>query len=654
MKRILIANRGEIACRIIRTAAKMGIETVAVYSDPDAHARHVKQADYSHAIGGDSAVSSYLDMKKIIAAAKDSGADAIHPGYGFLSENPEFAEAVQASGLVFIGPPAQAIRSMGLKDQAKQLMAAAGVAVIPGYDGGDQSPKALEKQAAVLGYPVMIKARAGGGGKGMCRVDSAKKFLDAVAATKREAESSFGDGHVLLEKYITAPRHIEVQVFADSHGNIVHLFERDCTLQRRHQKVIEEAPAPTITLATRNAMTEAAIAAARAISYQGAGTVEFIVDGSKEATPHGFWFMEMNTRLQVEHPVTEEITGFDLVEWQIRIANGEALPAQQHDIQIRGHAIEARVYAEDADAKFLPTPGTIHYAAFPDNARVDHGINSSDQISPFYDPMIAKVVCKGADRKAALSALYHALGDVRIHGIVTNTAFLQNLISHDDVAAMAIDTSWIDHHLDELNLAATTDDELIAAAGLVLAAADGAFAHNDGWRIWGGGQIPVNFMLNKEPIERRIIFARDHIAVIGGATRQIFAAVERNTAIPNQIILHHDHHRDTISWLDHCGQISLNINGRGLRISRIDRLTPQNFSDSGSSVIAPMTGIISMVNVKIGEQVEAGDVLVRMEAMKMEHALAAPCGGTVTSIDGGVGMNVKDGAVLIEIEKEEA
>jgi len=419
IKSILIANRGEIACRIIKTAQDMGIKTVAIASRPDAGARHTKRADHVVMIGGDSAATSYLDQDKVIKAALESGADAIHPGYGFLSENPEFVDAVEKAGLTFIGPTADAIRKMGLKDKAKQLMSAAGVPVVPGYDEADQSDEVLKKAADDIGYPVMIKARAGGGGKGMRRVDDESGFIDALQSTRREAAASFGDDHVLIEKCITAPRHIEVQVFADTHGNIVHLFERDCTLQRRHQKVIEEAPAPGMNEETRQAMTDAAVKAAAAISYRGAGTVEFIVDGSDGLKPDGFWFMEMNTRLQVEHPVTEMITGFDLVRWQILVASGEKLPVQQDEINICGHAVEARVYAEDAAAGFLPAPGKISKAVFPESGRIDHGINDVDMISPFYDPMIAKVITAAPSRDEAMDDLVSALSQTHLMGTVT-------------------------------------------------------------------------------------------------------------------------------------------------------------------------------------------------------------------------------------------
>ncbi|MEM7289987.1 MAG: biotin carboxylase N-terminal domain-containing protein, partial [Pseudomonadota bacterium] len=426
-KKLLIANRGEIACRIMETAHEMGVETVAVFSDADVNAQHRLIADEAVHIGQAVASESYLRGDKIIQAALDTGADAIHPGYGFLSENSVFVEAVEKAGLTFVGPSAEAIRAMGLKDAAKKLMQEAGVPVVPGYHGDMQDPGFLAAKANEIGYPVLIKARAGGGGKGMRKVDEPKEFAAALQGAQREGEASFGDGHVLIEKYVTAPRHIEVQVFGDNHGNVVHLFERDCSLQRRHQKVIEEAPAPGMSEEMRTAMGEAAIKAAQAINYSGAGTIEFIVDGSNGLHPDRFWFMEMNTRLQVEHPITEAITGIDLVEWQLRIADDEYLPKFQDELSINGHAFEARLYAEDVPKGFLPATGTLEYLEFSDAARNDSGVAEGDTISPYYDPMIAKVITHAETRKEALEELESALGETRIAGTVTNVAFLRAL-----------------------------------------------------------------------------------------------------------------------------------------------------------------------------------------------------------------------------------
>ncbi len=668
INRILIANRGEIACRIIRTAKMMGIETVAVYSEPDTKARHRHLADHAVAIGGDSPASSYLDKDKIIAAAISSGADAIHPGYGFLSENPEFVEAAEAAGLIFIGPTADAMRAMGLKDRAKQLMDAAGIPVVPGYDGKDQSPDLLSRKADEIGYPVMIKARAGGGGKGMRRVENAADFRDALSSTKREAASRFGDVHVLLEKCINKPRHIEIQIFADTMGNTVHLFERDCTLQRRHQKVIEEAPAPGMNDETRRAMTIAAVTAAKAINYRGAGTVEFITDGSDGLKPDQFWFMEMNTRLQVEHPVTEMITGYDLVEWQILVASGKPLPVSQDDITINGHAIEARIYAEDAAAGFLPTPGVITYAEFPQSQRVDHGISTSDQISPFYDPMIAKVIANGHDRKAAMGAVYQALGATHIHGTVVNTSFLQTLINHQDVIKMTIDTTWIDRNLNGLNVEAALDDVYIAIMAITVAAADGAFVPiphtQSGFRIWGHAQIMVRFALNKAIITRRITLFDDMVVVDlmageDGASSIQFSRVAHNADDahdPSALTITNAENglNYSVQWRDFFGQISVVVNNQRIRVNRIDRRDSQNHVDGGTRVIAPMTGIIRIIETAVGDKVKAGDVLVRMEAMKMEHALTAPCDGTISSINCGINETVNDSMVLAEIKQDDA
>src|SRR6185369_314301 len=451
MKSLLIANRGEIACRVIRTAQRLGIRTVAVYSDADAKALHVRMADEAVHIGPSPARESYLVGEKIIAAAKASKAEAIHPGYGFLSENADFAQAVIKAGLIWVGPKPASIRAMGLKDAAKKLMAEAGVPVTPGYLGEDQQPKQLKKEADAIGYPVLIKAVAGGGGKGMRRVDAAKDFDDALESAKREAASAFGDDRVLIEKYILSPRHIEVQVFGDSHGNVVHLFERDCSLQRRHQKVIEEAPAPGMDEATREAVCHAAVLAAKAVNYEGAGTVEFIADASEGLRSDRIWFMEMNTRLQVEHPVTEEITGQDLVEWQLRVASGEKLPLAQDELSITGHAIEARLYAEDPAKGFLPSVGRLEHFDLVEEGRIETGVEEGDAISPFYDPMIAKLIAKGVTREDAIRALADIFDELAIWPVKTNARFLFNTILDDDFFnGTKIDTGYIERRLDEL------------------------------------------------------------------------------------------------------------------------------------------------------------------------------------------------------------
>ena len=655
---ILIANRGEIACRIIATAKAMGIRTIAVASEPDRDARHADMADAVVHIGGDTAASSYLDQDKIIAAAKSQGADAIHPGYGFLSENPQFVDAVGQSGLIFIGPSADAIRAMGLKDQAKQLMANAGVPVVPGYDGEDQHDAVLESEAAKIGFPVMIKARAGGGGKGMRRVDAEADFIDALHATKREAINSFGDDHVLIEKYIAQPRHIEVQIFADHHGNIVHLFERDCSLQRRHQKVIEEAPAPGMTPEIRQAMTEAAITAARAIGYHGAGTVEFIVDGKSDLRPDGFWFMEMNTRLQVEHPVTEMITGFDLVAWQINIASGQTLPVSQDQIRISGHAVEARLYAEDSNAGFLPAPGPITAFDYPQNIRVDHGINTTDHISPYYDPMIAKLITHGADRSAAFLALRQGLCQTHIMGTTTNTSFLAVLASHQDVADMAIDTTWIDRHLDELNASMLPDDDDLTLMTLAHLSADGGIAEGQGWRIWGQATRLVRFLAGDQVIERRVHYLSDRDVMVSGGHQdqevQLTDSGDSQLTVKSQTAHGTTRtHTHTLRWIDHLGQISIDLGHAHHRIMRIDPLDVVSDQSSGHTITAPMTGVITVVEYEEGQKVAAGDILVRMEAMKMEHALTAPCNGTIANVYIAVGETVDDGMLMIALEPDE-
>ena len=501
-QKILIANRGEIACRIIRTARRMGVRTVAVHSDADANALHVEMADEAVHIGPSPVGESYLRGDRIIAAAKATGAEAIHPGYGFLSENPDFVDQVVAAGLVFIGPSAASIRAMGLKDAAKRLMEKAGVPVVPGYHGEDQGLVLLAGKAREIGYPVLIKARAGGGGKGMRRVENPDDFSEALSGARREAKAAFGDDAVLVEKYVEKPRHIEVQVFGDNFGNAVHLFERDCSAQRRHQKVIEEAPAPGMTAEMRKAMTEAAVKAAKAIGYSGAGTIEFIADASDGLRPDKFWFMEMNTRLQVEHPVTEMVTGIDLVEWQLRVAAGEKLPKAQGQIALNGHAFEARLYAEDPGKGFLPAIGTLHHLEFPQTApagsslRVETGVRAGDAISPFYDPMIAKLVAHGPDRTSALDALVGALEATEIAGSVTNAAFLAALARDADFAAGEVDTGLIARKQEALTALPAPSPEIIAAAALAASGIGEQAVSDDPWSSLAG-------YAHFHPVERR-------------------------------------------------------------------------------------------------------------------------------------------------------
>ena len=538
--KLLIANRGEIACRVIRTAHRLGIRTVAVCSDADRDALHVAMAGEAWRLGPADAARSYLDVERVIAAAKAAGADAVHPGYGFLSENPVFAEACEAAGLVFVGPPAGAIRAMGLKDAAKRAMEAAGVPVVPGYHGADQDPAALLAQARGIGFPVLVKAVAGGGGKGLRRADTEAGFAEALEGARREARSSFGDDRVLVERCIERPRHVEVQVFADAHGNAVHLFERDCSLQRRHQKVVEEAPAPGMTEAMRAAMGAAAVAAAKAIGYRGAGTVEFIADASEGLREDRFWFMEMNTRLQVEHPVTEMVTGTDLVEWQLRVAAGEPLPAGQAELSITGHAVEARVYAEDPERGFLPATGAIMHLALPPESRdlrIDHGLCEGDAVTAHYDPMLAKVIAHGPDRAAALARLAGALRAFEIAGVTTNLPFLSRLVAHPGFRAGDVDTGLIARGLDTLTARGPVPEPVLAAAamhaaGVLDASAGGMRAAGGfigsagavheggaldwpaadpwtvlkGWRPWGEAQQHVRFGIDGEVVEGTVTF----------------------------------------------------------------------------------------------------------------------------------------------------
>ncbi|MDQ4086699.1 MAG: ATP-grasp domain-containing protein, partial [Pseudomonadota bacterium] len=511
MSSLLIANRGEIACRVIRTARRLGIRTVAVYSDADACALHVREADAAVHVGASPARESYLVGERIIAAATKAGAEAVHPGYGFLSENAEFAEAVMAAGLVWVGPKPDSIRAMGLKDAAKALMMRAGVPVTPGYMGDDQDPERLQREAEAISFPVLIKAVAGGGGKGMRKVNSAGEFQDMLLSCKREAAASFGDDRVLIEKYIERPRHIEVQVFGDAHGNVVHLFERDCSLQRRHQKVIEEAPAPGMDETTRAAVCEAAVKAARAVDYVGAGTIEFIADASEGLRADRIWFMEMNTRLQVEHPVTEEITGQDLVEWQLRVASGEKLPLRQEELAIRGHAIEARLYAEDPAHGFLPSTGRLDHFVLPATVRIDSGVEEGDRISPYYDPMIAKLTAHGPSRQWAIDELVAALEAVEVFPVRTNAAFLARAAADPDFAAGEVDTAFIPSKLDSL-VPDTAPPEGVwnLAAMAMLSAAFGEGGDETPWAALSG------FRLNAPKTER---VSLSH----GGVTRTIEA-----------------------------------------------------------------------------------------------------------------------------------
>jgi acetyl-CoA carboxylase biotin carboxylase subunit len=615
---LLIANRGEIACRIASTARAMGLRTIAVYSDADAHAAHVEAADEAVWIGPAPARESYLRMDAILAAAKATGAEAIHPGYGFLSENAEFAEACAAAGLVFVGPPASAIRAMGLKDRAKALMEAADVPVVPGYHGRDQS--GLANEAAKIGYPVLIKAAAGGGGKGMRLVERARDFADALAGARREAASAFGDDHVLIEKYVTRPRHIEVQVFADRHGNTVHLLERDCSLQRRHQKVIEEAPAPGMSDDLRASIGAIAVKAAQAVGYVGAGTVEFIADASEGLRADRIWFMEMNTRLQVEHPVTEAITGFDLVEWQLRVAAGEPLPKRQDDIHPRGHAIEARLYAENPGHDFLPSTGTLERFVVPTGVRVDTGVREGDMVTAFYDPLLAKIIAHGPTRAAAIDRLANALAAAEIAGLHTNNGFLVRVLRHPQFRAGDIDTHFIPTH-PELAASPVLSDRVLAAAANVLmqgraSADDDPWGRADGFRLAGSAR-------------RRIEF------IIAGARRVVAVPSPSHGTLPLALRLS-------------SGDIAVVDEGETFVLHPHDPLyDTETEGDAGDSVVAPMPGRVVQAHVKAGQQVRRGDALMVLEAMKMEHTLSAPRDGTVETVGASVGDQITEGAVLV-------
>ena len=615
---LLIANRGEIACRVIRTARRLGIRTVAVYSDADANALHVRMADEAVHIGPSPARESYLVGDKIIAAARASGAEAIHPGYGFLSENAEFAEAVIKAKLVWVGPRPDSIRAMGLKDAAKTLMAEAGVPVTPGYLGEDQNPKRLAREAAAIGYPVLIKAVAGGGGKGMRKVESAKDFDDALESCKREAASSFGNDVVLLEKWIHSPRHIEVQVFGDSHGNVVHLFERDCSLQRRHQKVIEEAPAPGMDAATREAVCGAAVRATQAVNYEGAGTVEFIADASEGLRADRIWFMEMNTRLQVEHPVTEEITGEDLVEWQLRVASGEKLPMKQDEIKITGHAIEARLYAEDPAKGFLPSVGRLDHFDLGDDGRIETGVEEGDAISPFYDPMIAKLVARGDDRDEAIEELAAMLDSVEVWPVRTNAGFLFNAILNPAFGDAEIDTNFIERHLDELVPPQDPDESIWRGAAVV------ALAQAEDEPLAGLG----GFRLNAPPAAA-IALGRDGEFRIISPDDGEFAAVSG----------FRDDDRAVVFYEGQAYEFALSargsVGGHGAHDGEIE---------------APMPGKVTAVEVSRGDKVAKGQRLLTLEAMKMEHGLVAPFDGVVVELNAKAGAQVQVDAVLAVIE----
>lgn len=644
--KILIANRGEIACRVIRTARKLGVKTVAVYSDADARALHVEMADEAVHIGPSPVGESYLRGDKIIAAAKQTGAEAIHPGYGFLSENPDFVDQVVAADLTFIGPSATSIRAMGLKDAAKRLMEKAGVPVVPGYHGEAQEIVVLASKAREIGYPVLIKARAGGGGKGMRRVDDPDDFAEALSGARREAKTAFGDDRVLVEKYVDKPRHIEVQVFGDNYGNAVHLYERDCSAQRRHQKVIEEAPAPGMTLELRAAMTEAAVTAAKAISYSGAGTIEFIVDASQGLKADRFWFMEMNTRLQVEHPVTEMVTGIDLVEWQLRVASGEILPRKQDEIKLDGHAFEARLYAEDATKGFLPATGTLHHLKFPDvppqgaSMRIETGVRAGDSISPFYDPMIAKLVVHADNRETSLAALRDVLARTEVAGSTVNTAFLAALASDPDFAAGDVDTGLIGRHQDALTALPLPNSLAVAAAAFAASglierpASDDPWSGISGYSHFHGLEREIRLKYGEHEVPAKLTTGME------GATVKLYGDTVRYASVRDQRLA---------SWPGH---VTVFEGAVGHTFSVPDPLASAEEALAGTgSLRAPMPGLVKVVRAAKGENVVKGQPLLILEAMKMEHTIAAPHDGLIADI-AAEGEQVSDGTVLVKFVEE--
>ncbi len=651
--KLLIANRGEIACRIIRTARRMGLQTVAVFSDADRDAMHVALADAAMLIGPAPAKDSYLHIEAVIDAALTAGAGAIHPGYGFLSENADFAQACTEAGLVFVGPSAATIRLMGSKSAAKALMESSGVPVVPGYHGDDQSVAALQAAAERVGYPVLIKASAGGGGRGMRLVETADALAEAIASAKREAAAAFANDQVLIEKYIARPRHIEVQVFGDTHGNVVSLFERECTLQRRHQKVVEEAPAIAVTAERRAEMSAAARAAAQAAGYVSAGTVEFITDAAH------FYFIEMNTRLQVEHPVTEMITGLDLVEWQLRVAFGETLPLRQDEITADGHAIEARIYAEDPGKGFLPATGTIREWRAPAGAgiRVDAGFRAGDAVMPYYDALLAKLVAWGSDRAQALARITAALGEFEIAGVTTNLAFLEALMRHPQVARGEIDTGFIERELSALTSASqpVAPLDLAAACVAVLAreqavapAAGSPWERSDGWTLTGRRGRRLSFRHDAERYDALLWYGRDGLRMQFGGTSARLQFVARAGGLFD-LCLGDAPERASAAWSGRDLELST-PRGR-LKLSWIDPFAADAAEAAAASrIVAPMPGTVTRILAQAGTDVERGAPLIVLEAMKMEHTLRAPVTGRLHALKCAVGDFVQEGTELADLE----
>ena len=642
---LLVANRGEIAVRVMRTARRMGIRTIAVYSDADAGALHVEEADQALRIGPGPVADSYLNQAALLSAIADSGAQAVHPGYGFLSENPDFAAAVGEAGATFVGPSPEAIRAMGSKIEAKRLVASAGAPVVPGYEGADQTARGLAEHAARLGYPLLIKASMGGGGRGMRIVSEQGNFDAALAAAKREAAASFGDDTVLLERYLTAPKHIEIQILADNTGRTLSLFERDCSVQRRHQKVIEEAPAPGMDGATRRAMGEAAVRAARAVDYVGAGTVEFVTEAGQ------FYFLEMNTRLQVEHPVTEAVTGLDLVEWQLRIAAGEPLPFDQDDLALDGHAVEARIYAENARRNFLPSTGSLHWVSFPADVRVDSGIRTSSVVSPHYDPMLAKVIAHGANRRQAVARIRAALKEVEIAGVEHNVAWLANVLDHPAFVAGTHTTGTVEESADILVPKPDPHAVAIAAVASMLKR-----RRRDPWSLGDAFQanLPHEQVLRvrsgRDRFEVRLIAADGHFRVAGPdgevrledpnvAADGLFRASVNDRATAARAVVAGD---DVFVMRDGATE-------------RVTFATPDagafaEVVEAGGRVLAPMPGQVVSVAVSEGDRVRPGDILVVVEAMKMEHEVRAPRPGTVAAVRFAPGDRVEEGAELVNLD----
>ncbi len=663
--KILIANRGEIACRVIRTARQLGVATVAVFSEADAQALHVSLADEARQVGAAPALESYLVAERILQAALDSGADAIHPGYGFLSENARFAADCAAAGIVFIGPPVAAIEAMGSKSAAKQIMSAAGVPLVPGYHEEDQSPERLKLAADSVGYPLLIKASAGGGGKGMRVVRSPDEFDAALQGAKREAAASFGDDRVLLEKYLEQPRHVEIQIFADTHGNCVHLFERDCSIQRRHQKVVEEAPAPGLSEELRSHMGAAAVAAAKTIGYVGAGTVEFLLD-----TDGSFYFMEMNTRLQVEHPVTEMITGQDLVEWQLRVAAGEPLPCRQEELAISGHAIEVRVYAEDPAKNFLPSIGQLRHLRQPqENAhvRVDTGVRQGDEVSMHYDPMIAKLIVWDHDRTRTVRRLQQALADFQVIGVTANISFLAAVAANPAFAAAELDTGFIERHRADLFpetepasdriLALACLDVLLSRtreAGEVARASGDPFAPwhgTDGWRLNSDNFHRLDFIDNGEPVQVTVHFRRNgYLMELPGGSLQAGGSIDDDGDLCADL----GGNRCRATVVRHGQDLTILCDGHSHLLTINDpSLFETEQEEVGGRLTAPMPSTIVAVMVAAGDSVERGAPLMILEAMKMEHTIMAPTAGIVEKLHYAVGDMVSEGEELLSFEIEE-